>query len=154
AMGRRGTDVAREAAGLVLVDDDFASIVRAVRLGRRIYVNIRKATAYVLGIHIPIAGMSLLPVLFGWPLVLMPLHVVFFELISDPACSIAFEMEPEEDDLMRRPPRDPQQRLFTTSLLIQALLQGTGAFAVIAAVFVAATAAGLEEMDVRALTFS
>ncbi len=154
AMGGRGTDVAREAAGLVLLDDDFSSIVRAVRLGRRIYDNIEKATAYVLAIHVPIAGISLMPVLVGWPLVLMPVHVIFMEIIIDPACSIAFEMEPEERDVMQRPPRHPGQRLFTQGLMIRGLLQGLGAFAAVALVFVVSMKLGLSESDVRTLTFS
>jgi Ca2+-transporting ATPase len=154
AMGRRGTDVAREAAGLVLLDDDFSSIVRAVRLGRRIYDNIEKATAYVLAIHVPIAGMSLVPALLGWPLVLMPVHVIFMELIIDPACSVVFEMEPEERDVMRRPPRNPRRRLFTARLMVRSLLEGLGALAAALAVFLVSVRAGLIETDVRMLTFS
>jgi Ca2+-transporting ATPase len=154
AMGGRGTDVAREAAGLVLLDDDFSSIVKAVRLGRRIYDNIEKAIAYVLAIHIPIAGISLLPALLGWPLVLMPIHVVFMELVSDPACSIAFEMEPEEEDVMRRPPRRPGRRLFRRHLVVPALIQGLGALAAIAFVYLGAMTLRLPEPDVRALTFA
>jgi P-type Ca2+ transporter type 2C len=154
AMGDRGTDVAREAAALVLLDDDFSSIVRAVRLGRRIYGNIEKATAYVLAIHVPIAGMSLIPALLGWPLLLMPVHVIFMELIIDPACSIAFEMEPEERDVMQRPPRSPRARLFTRRLVVRSLLQGIGALVAAALVFVVSVRAGLIETDVRMLTFS
>ena len=154
AMGGRGTDVAREAAGLVLLDDDFTSIVRAVRLGRRIYDNIQKATAYVLAIHVPIAGISLVPVLLGWPLVLMPLHVIFMELIIDPASSIAFEMEPEEADVMQRPPRHPSERLFTRRMVFRSALQGLGALAATLAVLVAAMTLGLTEPDARTLTFS
>ena len=154
AMGGRGTDVAREAAALVLLDDDFSSIVRAVRLGRRIYDNIEKAMAYVLAIHVPIAGMALIPVLFGWPLVLMPVHVIFMELIIDPACSIAFEMEPEEGDIMHRPPRDPQQRLFTPRMMARSVLQGLGALAAALFVFVISVRLQLSESDVRTLTFS
>jgi Ca2+-transporting ATPase len=154
AMGGRGTDVAREAAALVLLDDDFSSIVRAVRLGRRIYGNIEKATAYVLAIHVPIAGMSLIPALLGWPLVLMPVHVIFMELIIDPACSIAFEMEPEERDVMQRPPRSPRARLFTHRLVVRSLLQGIGALVAAALVFAVSVRAGLIETDVRMLTFS
>jgi len=154
AMGGRGTDVAREAAGLVLLDDDFSSIVRAVRLGRRIYDNIEKATAYVLAIHVPIAGISLIPVLFGWPLVLMPVHVIFMELIIDPACSIAFEMEPEEADVMRRPPRDPNRRLFTPRMAARSLFQGLGALGAALLVLAASRTLGLNESDVRTLTFS
>lgn len=107
AMGGRGTDVAREASSLVLLDDDFASIVEAVRLGRRIYDNLRKAMAYILAIHVPIAGLSLLPVLFGWPLVFFPVHIAFLEFIIDPACSIVFEAEREEPNTMRRPRARP-----------------------------------------------
>lgn len=154
AMGGRGTDVAREAASLVLLDDDFSSIVAAVRLGRRIYENIRKATAYVLAIHLPIAAISLVPPLFGWPLVLMPVHVIFMELIIDPASSIAFEMEPEESDVMARPPRDPRERLFTPHLLLQSLLQGLGAVGAVLIMFFGAVMAGASEADVRTLTFS
>jgi len=154
AMGGRGTDVAREAASLVLLDDDFSSIVRAVRLGRRIYSNIEKATAYVLAIHVPIAGIALLPIVMGWPLILMPVHVIFMELIIDPASSIAFEMEPEEYDLMRRPPRNPRQRLFTVRMMTRSILQGVGACVVSAAVLAASVRAGMTELDVRTLTFA
>ena len=107
AMGGRGTDVAREAASLVLLDDDFASIVTAVRLGRRIYDNLRKAMAYILAVHVPIAGLALIPLLFGLPLVFWPLHIAFLEMVIDPVCSIVFEAEGEEADTMRRPPRHP-----------------------------------------------
>jgi Ca2+-transporting ATPase len=154
AMGERGTDVAREAAALVLLDDDFSSIVRAVRLGRRTYDNITKAMSYVLGIHVPIAGVSMIPVLLGGPMVLMPLHIILMELIIDPACSVAFEMEPPEAGLMRRPPRDPRQRLFTRRLVLRSLLQGTGAMIGSLAVYFGALRLGLVETDVRTLTFS
>jgi len=124
AMGARGTDVAREASALVLSDDDFSSIVAAVRLGRRIADNIRKAMAYIFAIHVPIVGMSLLPVLFGWPLVLYPAHIVFLELIIDPACSIAFEAEHEEEDVMQRPPRRADAPLIGKRTIVLGLLQG------------------------------
>lgn len=124
AMGGRGTDVAREAASLVLLDDNFASLVTAVRLGRRIADNLRKAFGYILAVHVPIAGMSLLPVLFGWPMVLGPVHVVFLELVIDPVSSIVFEAEPEEDGIMTRPPRRPDAPLFDVPLLAHGLLQG------------------------------
>jgi Ca2+-transporting ATPase len=154
AMGLRGTDVAREAAALVLLDDDFASIVGAVRLGRRVYDNIRKASGYVLAIHLPIAGMSLLPPLLQWPLVLLPLHVIFMELIVDPACSIAFEMEPEEGDVMARPPRDPDERLFDRRLVARSVLQGLGMLGASFAVYAWTRRAGMGDGDVRALTFT
>ncbi|WPC67363.1 cation-translocating P-type ATPase [Rhodoferax ferrireducens] len=130
AMGGRGTDVAREAASLVLLDDNFASIVRAVRLGRRIFDNLRKSMSYILAVHVPIAGMALLPVLLGWPTMLFPLHIAFLELVIDPACSMVFENEPSESDVMRRPPRNVNTPLFGGLTLLLALLQGLGALAV------------------------
>jgi Ca2+-transporting ATPase len=129
AMGGRGTDVAREAAALVVTDDDFTSIVAAVRLGRRIFENLRKAMAYVIAVHVPIAGLSLVPVLLGWPLVLFPVHIVFMELVIDPACSVAFEAEPGEAEAMRRPPRRPGARLFGRRLVVISLLQGVSLLA-------------------------
>lgn len=130
AMGGRGTDVARESASLVLLDDDFTSIVAAVKLGRRIFDNIRKAVAFIFAVHIPIAGLSMLPVFFpGWPLLLLPVHIVFLELVIDPSCSLIFEAEEAEADVMQRPPRDPQERLFSMKSIGLALLQGGTALA-------------------------
>ncbi len=154
AMGGRGTDVAREAASLVLLDDDFSSIVGAVRQGRRIFDNIRKAMAYILAVHVPIAGLSLMPVLMGWPLILLPVHVVFLELIIDPACSIAFEAEPEESDVMKRPPRDPHLPIFSKRMVALSLLQGTSVLAILLGVFSISMYMGQGEMEARALTFS
>src|SRR5262249_587962 len=154
AMGSRGTDVAREAAALVLLDDDFTSIVRAARLGRHIYDNIRKAMAYVLAIHVPIAGISLIPVLFKWPLVLLPLHVVFMEMIVDPACSITFEREPAEANVMRRPPRNPAERLFERHLVARSLLQGGSGVVIVVGVVGGGRGLGLDALDVRTLTFT
>jgi len=133
AMGGRGTDVARESASLVLVDDSFASIVAAVRLGRRIFDNLRKAMSYILAVHVPIAGMALLPVLFGWPALLYPMHIALLELIIDPACSVAFENEPAEQDVMQRPPRDAGAPLFGGATLWLALAQGLGVLAMVMA---------------------
>ncbi len=135
AMGGRGTDVAREAASLVLLDDNFASLVTAVRLGRRIADNLRKAMGYILAVHVPIAGMSLLPVLLGWPMVLGPIHVVFLELIIDPVSSIVFEAEPDEDGIMARPPRKPDAPLFDANLMVHGLLQGCVVMVAALAVF-------------------
>ncbi|MTW22790.1 HAD-IC family P-type ATPase [Allochromatium palmeri] len=131
AMGGRGTDVAREAASLVLLDDNFASIVRAVRLGRRIFANMRKSMSYILAVHVPIAGMALFPVLMGYPAMLFPMHIAFLELIIDPACSLAFENEPEEPDSMQRPPRDPDAPLFGGATLWRALVQGIGVLLIV-----------------------
>ncbi|RPI35634.1 MAG: cation-translocating P-type ATPase, partial [Nitrospiraceae bacterium] len=154
AMGERGTDVAREAAALVLLDDDFSSIVRAVRIGRRIFDNLKKAMAYIFSIHVPIIGLSLLPVLFGWPLILLPVHIVFLELIIDPACSIIFEAENEERDIMRRRPRNPKEPLFGLRSIGISLLQGVSVLAIVATVFVIALYRGLGELDARGLTFT
>jgi Ca2+-transporting ATPase len=124
AMGGRGTDVAREAASMVLVDDDFASIVRGIRVGRRIFANLRKSMGYIFAIHIPIAGMAMLPVVFALPPILLPLHIALIELVVDPACSLAFENEPEEPGIMDRPPRDTQAALFGARDMLQAAGQG------------------------------
>jgi Ca2+-transporting ATPase len=123
-MGGRGTDVAREASSLVLLEDDFSSIVAAVKMGRRIYDNLKKAVAYIFAVHVPIIGMSLLPVLFQWPLVLFPVQIVFLELIIDPACSVVFEAEPAEKDVMNRPPRSSSETLFNRETIGISILQG------------------------------
>jgi Ca2+-transporting ATPase len=154
AMGGRGTDVAREAAALVLLNDDFSSIVQAVKLGRRIFDNLQKAMTYIFAIHVPIAGLSLLPVLFQWPLVLFPVHIVFLELIIDPACSIVFEAEPEERNIMNRPPRNPLEPLFGKRTVVLSLLQGMIVLGILLAVFGIALYRGQGEAEARALTFT
>jgi P-type Ca2+ transporter type 2C len=154
AMGSRGTDVAREAAALVLLDDDFGSIVNAVRLGRRIYDNLRKAMGYLLAVHVPIAGLTLLPLLFGWPLVFTPVHIAFLELIIDPVSSVVFEAEVEEADLMRRMPRNSQRPLFSPAFIAWSLIQGLWVFTVTATIFVVMLMRGVPEAQVRALTFA
>ena len=155
AMGGRGTDVAREAAGLVLLDDDFSSVVEAIRLGRRIFDNIKKAVAYTFAIHVPIAGLSLIPVFFrDWSLILLPVHIVFLELIIDPSCTLIFEAEGAEPDTMTRPPRDPQERLFGWKSISLSLLQGLSVLAIVFGVFLAARAIGHSENNARGLTFA
>ncbi|NYT20841.1 MAG: cation-translocating P-type ATPase [Methanomicrobiales archaeon] len=153
AMGERGTDVAREASSLVLLDDNFASIVAAVRMGRRIYDNLKKAMAYIISVHVPIAGISLAPVLLGWPLILLPVHVVFLELIIDPACSVVFEAERAEADVMQRSPRDPGEHLLDKQTTLLALAQGLGVLAVVLAVYLSAVSRGLDTAETRTLTF-
>ncbi|MDP1657129.1 MAG: cation-translocating P-type ATPase [Hylemonella sp.] len=153
AMGGRGTDVAREAAAIVLLDDNFASIVRAVRLGRRIFDNLRKSMSYILAVHVPIAGMALLPLLLGWPIVLYPMHIALLELAIDPACSMVFENEPADRDVMQRPPRDPQAPLFAGRTLVLALLQGLGVLAVVLGAQLWG-AGHLGEAQARALAFT
>jgi P-type Ca2+ transporter type 2C len=153
AMGGRGTDVARESAALVLLDDNFASIVHAVRMGRRIFDNLKKAMAFIFSIHIPIAGMSLLPVLFKWPLALLPVHIVLLELIIDPSCSIIFEMEADEEDIMRRKPRKLSEPLFGPQMIRSGLLQGLGVLAVVCGVYAFMLLRGYGEDQARMLAF-
>lgn len=153
AMGGRGTDVAREAASIVLLDDDFGSIVTTVRLGRRIYDNLRKAMSFIFAVHVPIAGLALLPLLFGLPILLGPMHIAFLEMVIDPVCSLVFEAETEEDDVMSRPPRDHAEPLFSRSMIVWSLLQGVLAFGLVAAIFVVALNRGMPVDEVRALTF-
>jgi Ca2+-transporting ATPase len=154
AMGKRGTDVAREASALVLLDDAFSSIVGAIRMGRRIFDNLRKAMAYIIAVHVPIAGMSLLPIVFGWPLVLLPVHIVFLELIIDPACSVVFEAEDADPDIMKKPPRDPRDSLVNRGTLVIALSQGAVVLAVLLALFFSAYTMGLGADESRAFTFT
>ncbi len=154
AMGARGTDVAREAASLVLLDDDFSSIVKSVRMGRRIYDNLKKAMAYILAIHVPIAGISLIPVLFGWPLILMPVHIAFLELIIDPSSSVVFEAEAEETDTMKRKPRRFDERLFNKRTFGISLLQGCVVLAIVLGIFIVSMHLGQTETQSRALTFT
>jgi len=153
AMGGRGTDVAREAGALVLLDDDFSSIVKAVKLGRRIFDNLRKAMAYILAVHVPIAGLSLIPVLFGWPLILLPVHVVFLELIIDPACSIVFEAEPAEPDVMERPPRNTREPLFGPRIIVNSLLQGFAVLLVTLTIYGVMLSQGRNDLDARSFAF-
>ena len=153
AMGGRGTDVAREASSIVLLDDDFGSIVKSVRLGRRIYDNLRKAMGFIFAVHVPIAGLALLPLVFGLPILFGPMHIAFLEMVIDPVCSLVFEAETEEDDVMRRAPRSPDQPLFSGALIGWSLLQGAFAFLVVAAIFIGASTRGMPENEVRALTF-
>ena len=154
AMGGRGTDVAREAADLVLLDDSFSSIVEAIRLGRRIFDNLRKAMAFVLAVHVPIAGLALIPLIAKWPLVLMPVHLVFLEMIVDPACSIVFEAEPGEPGLMQRPPRDVREPLFSRRLLVLSFFQGASVLVAVIGVFAIALYRGETPTNARALTFA
>jgi Ca2+-transporting ATPase len=153
AMGGRGTDVARESAALVLVDDNFASIVAAVRMGRRIFDNLKKAMSFIFSVHIPIAGMSLIPVFLNWPLALLPVHVLFLELIIDPACTVVFEMEKDEPDIMQRPPRKLDTPLFGRSMVLSGLIQGLGILAVVASVYAFGLLRGLGENEARMFAF-
>jgi Ca2+-transporting ATPase len=152
AMGSRGTDVAREAGSLVLLDDDFSALAEAIRLGRRIYDNIGKAVGYILAIHVPIAGIALLPIPLGLPLVLTPMLIALLELLIDPACSVVFEAEPAERNVMRRPPRNPAASLISRGLAVRSLAQGAAAFAVVAGVYLWCTARGADADSARTVT--
>lgn len=153
AMGERGTDVAREASALVLLNDDFSSIVDAVRLGRRIYANLKKASGYILAVHIPIAGVSLLPLFFNFPIVLFPAHIAFLELIIDPACSTVFESEKESSNTMNKPPRSINASIFNKKTVAVSLLQGLGILATTFLVFFYAVKTGRSEEEIRSFAF-
>jgi Ca2+-transporting ATPase len=153
-MGKRGSDVAREAASLVLLEDDFASMVDAVKLGRRIFDNIQKAMCYIVAVHVPTAGMALLPLLFDWPLVFYPVHIVFLEFVIDPACSVAFEAEPPEKNVMRRPPRPATSRLFNGWMIATSVLQGVSVLVAVALLYALVLAAGTAEPQARAMAFA
>jgi len=154
AMGRRGTDVAREASALVLVEDDFGSIVRTVELGRRIYENIRSAMRYIMAVHVPTVALAVVPLLIGLPVVILPVHVVFLQFVIDPACAIAFEAEPSEAGTMDRPPRPPQEPLFNARMLAESLLLGTSAALAVVLAYAWAVAAGHAEGEARAVGFA
>ena len=155
AMGKKGTDVAREASSLVLMDDNFSSIVGAIRMGRRIFDNLQKSFGYIFAIHVPIAGLSLLPILLGnFPLILWPVHIVFLELIIDPACSIIFEAEKEESNVMNRPPKGINEPFFGASKILFSCLQGVGILAISLAVYFIGLYFAYEANEVRAMAFT
>jgi P-type Ca2+ transporter type 2C len=153
AMGKRGTDVAREASSIVLLDDDFGSIVRTIALGRTIYDNIRKAMAFIFAVHVPLAGLALLPLVTGYPLLFGPIHIALLEMVIDPVCALVFEAERSEHDIMRRPPRPPAEPLFSLPMIVWSVFQGLVALVLLGALYLAASRMGLPEGDVRELTF-
>jgi Ca2+-transporting ATPase len=155
AMGARGTDVARESAGLVLLDDDFASIAGGIRQGRGIFDNLRKAMSYIIAVHVPILGMSLIPVFVSnWPLVLLPVQIAFLELIIDPACSIVFESEQIDPRIMDQPPRPVGAPLFGRGTLIIAALQGVSVLLAVLAVYLWSLVGDRPDEVVRSVTFA
>ena len=154
AMGARGTDVAREAAAVVLLEDDFAALVHGIRTGRRILDNLKKALAYILAVHLPIVGLTLVPIAMRWPLVLMPIHIAFLHLVIDPACSVVFEAQPEEADVMQRPPRAPQAPMFGRRVIGLSVAQGAAVLLVVLAVYAVALHLGQVAAEARALTFA
>jgi P-type Ca2+ transporter type 2C len=155
AMGARGTDVARKSAALVITDDDFTSIAGGIRQGRGIFANLRKAMSYIIAVHLPIFGMSLIPVFVpGWPLVLLPVQIAFLELIIDPACSIVFESEQIDPQIMNEPPRGLGAPMFSRRVLTIAALQGLAMLAAVLAVYLWAVLSGRPDDVVRSVTFA
>jgi len=153
AMGGRGTDVAREASSMVLLDDDFSSIVASIRMGRRIYDNLRKAVSFIIAVHVPIAGLALIPLLLGYPLLLAPIHIAFLEMVIDPVCSLVFEAEIEEANVMRRPPRSPAMRLFARRTVLWSLFQGVLTLALVGGIVIAGHVLGQHVDYIRAFAF-
>jgi Ca2+-transporting ATPase len=154
SMGQRGTDVAREASSLVLIDDNFASIVKAIKQGRQIYDNLQKAIAYVIAIHIPVAASVFIPIVLGSPPMLTPIHILLLEMIIDPACAIVFEMEPPEDDLMTRPPRDIHEKIFNFQNISMAFMQGLGLSAAILGLYLGLPHFGLSTLTAGTIGFA
>ncbi len=156
AMGKSGTEIAKSAASLVLLNDDLDAMATAIRMGRRIYDNLRKAIRYIISIHLPIVLVVLLPLLFGWPYahILLPLHVIFLELVMDPTAAIAFENEPAEPNLMRKPPRPSNASLFSGKELAFSLLQGAMITAGVFFMYHIALGQGKNEEGVRSMVFA
>ena len=154
AMGGRGSDVAREAASVVLLDDNFAALVAGVAQGRRIFDNLRKAMAFIVAVHVPIAGLALLPVALGWPPLLFPVQVVFMEMLIDPVCSIVLEAEPIEPDAMHRPPRRRDEPILAFRTLAWSAAQGLGALAVILSLYGVSLRRGMDAELARGLAFT
>ncbi len=155
AMGKAGTNVARESADLILLDDNFSSIVSAIRLGRGIFENLRKAMSYILAVHVPIAGLTLLPVIFGnLPTIFFPIHIAFLELIIDPTCSIVFESEPASKDIMTKPPRAVTEPILSYRKIISSLIQGICILLLVLIVYSLAIRSGKSDGEVRILSFT
>ncbi len=154
SMGGRGTDVAREASSIVLLDDDFSAIVKTIRLGRRIYDNLRKAIEYIIAVHIPIAGLAILPLIFGIPLILTPIHIAFLEMLIDPACSIVFEAESEESNVMSRTPRNTKEPLVLRKRVLWAIAQGSTVLLILAMMLAWATLLKMPEDAIRTFLFT
>lgn len=153
AMGGRGSDVAREASSIVLIDDDFGAIVKAIRLGRTIYDNLGKAAAFIVAVHVPIAALAIAPLLTGLPILIGPVHIAFLEMFIDPVCALVFEAEREERDVMRRPPRPASKTLVDLPLVLSSLLQGVVATTLVGVAVFHAIASGASEAVMRTTAF-
>ncbi|MFA6161163.1 MAG: cation-translocating P-type ATPase [Patescibacteria group bacterium] len=154
AMGRQGTNVAREAADIILTDDKLVTIVNAIHDGRRIYDNIQKAVSYIFGIHIYIILTALIIPLLGLPSLLLPIHIILLELIIDPTCSLVFEGMPAEPDIMQRKPRDPAQPLISNTRFMRIILKSLSVFVLTAATYIISLKLGMTEEAARTLGFS
>lgn len=154
AMGERGTDVAREAASIVLLDDNFSSIVAAIKIGRRTLNNLQEAFAYLLVIHLPIAALTILPVIFQLPLILLPVHIAFLHLIIEPACTIIYESSTGDNNLMLRPPSKLSSSILSTKIIIRSLLQGLLMSMIVMGIFLYILKTGLSAEDARGITFT
>ena len=155
SMGNKGTDVAREASSLVLLDDNFASIVKAIRLGRKISDNLQKAMSYVLAIHIPIIGLAISPAFSAsFPLLLLPIHIVFMELIIDPMSSIGFETEKEEINIMTRPPRDSQRSFFGKKEIFSSIAEGLVFYLFVLAIYLLTVHSHGNQKELRCIVFT
>ncbi|MEY4366257.1 MAG: hypothetical protein RLZZ305_1601 [Actinomycetota bacterium] len=154
ALGRRATDVAREAASVVVTDDDLSSVARGIARGRGIYDNLAKTTSYLIAVHVLVFGMSLVPLAApGLPVVLLPLQIAMLELVIDPACSILFQMEPHDPELMTRPPRGRESRMFGVRRAAVSVAQGAVSLVAVCAVWVWGSSRGDGDDSVRALAF-
>lgn len=153
AMGYRGTEVAREASDLVLLDDNFSSIVEGIGFGRNIYNNLKKAIGYIVTFHIPIAGLALLPVIFNLPLILLPAHIVFLELIVDPTCTLVFQAENNEQALMRKKPLKINDSLLDGFSILRNLITGLVILAITFLIYVLVLNYGISDEKARAITF-
>jgi len=154
AMGERGTDVARESAGIVLLDDNFSSLVSGVNEGRKIFDNLQRAVVYLVAVHIPIAALSLLPIILDWPLIFFPAHIMFLELLVDPVCSIVFEAESAGSGLMLRKPRDSKRSILNSDNLLISFVQGMSILLFVFIIYYLSVHFGFESGRTRALTFS
>ncbi len=153
AMGARGTEVARESAAIVLLDDNFSSLVSGVREGRKIFDNLQRAVVYLVAVHLPIAALSLIPVILGWPILFFPVHIMFLELLVDPVCSVVFEAEPASSELMKRPPRNSKKSILNNTNLFVSFIQGISILVFVFLVYYLGIKAGLADTSVRAMTF-
>lgn len=156
AMGHKGTEIAKAAAAVVLIEDDFSKLVLAIAAGRRIYANIKKAIQYIISIHIPIILTVSLPLFLGWvyPQIFTPIHVIFLELIMGPTCSIVYENEPMEKNAMQRKPRPISETFLNWKELMISVVQGLVITAGVLFIYQYTVRQGGDEKTVRSMVFT